>query len=285
MSTLLAPVLVKLAASHGLEVPLIAVHLFVFYFGIMADTTPPVALAAFAAAGLSGADPLKTGVQAFVYNLRTAVLPFMFVFNTELLLINVGTNLHLAWVVVTGLTACLIFASATQGWFVVKSRLWESLLLGIAAFILIRPGVLRDHFHPPYALQPPAALMDIVKATPEGVNIRLRVEVDDRKGRVQERTFLITREKGSPSVALAKAGLTIEEKDGKTIIADIAFDSPAEKVGLDIADANRVLGVETRVPQPDKAWYTVPGWALLALVFGVQWLRRRREKAAAPSPA
>ena len=61
VSTLLAPVIVKLAASHGVEVPLIAVHLFVFYFGIMADTTPPVALAAFAAAGLSGADPLKTG--------------------------------------------------------------------------------------------------------------------------------------------------------------------------------------------------------------------------------
>ena len=99
VATLLAPVIVALAASHGLEVPLIAVHLFVFYFGIMADATPPVALAAYAAAGLSGADPLKTGVQGFIYEMRTAILPFVFVFNTELLLINIGSPLHFVWVV------------------------------------------------------------------------------------------------------------------------------------------------------------------------------------------
>ncbi len=95
VATLLAPVIVTLAASHGLDVPLIAIHLFVFYFGIMADATPPVALAAYAAAGLSGADPLKTGVQGFIYEMRTAILPFMFVFNTELLLIDIGSPLHL----------------------------------------------------------------------------------------------------------------------------------------------------------------------------------------------
>jgi TRAP-type uncharacterized transport system fused permease subunit len=98
VSTLLAPVIISLAASHGLEIPLIAVHLFVFYFGIMADSTPPVALAAYAAAGLSGADPLKTGIQGFIYEIRTAILPFMFVFNTELLLIGVDNPLHIAWV-------------------------------------------------------------------------------------------------------------------------------------------------------------------------------------------
>ncbi len=284
VSTLLAPVIVKLAASHGLEVPLIAVHLFVFYFGIMADATPPVALAAFAAAGLSGADPLKTGIQAFIYEMRTAILPFMFVFNTELLLMNIGSPVHFVWVVVTGLAACLVFACATQGWYLVKNHWWEGVLLALAAFMLLRPDMLRDRFHPPFEVQPPERMMEAIKDVKPGENIRFRVEVDDKKGGVQERVFLLPREKGSPQAALAKAGITLEEKDGKTWIADIGFDSPAEKVGLDVADRNRVVGVETRLPQPAKETFTAPAWVILALVFGLQW-RRRKSFVPPPAPA
>ena len=123
VATLLAPVIVSLAASHGLEVPLIAVHLFVFYFGIMADATPPVALAAYAAAGLSGADPLKTGIQGFLYEMRTAILPFVFIFNTELLLIDIGSPLHLVWIVGISIIACFSFAAATQRHFLVSQPL------------------------------------------------------------------------------------------------------------------------------------------------------------------
>src|SRR6056300_2038860 len=90
VSSLMAPVIITLGAQNGLVVPLIAVHLFVFYFGILADDTPPVGLAAFAAAAISGGDPIRTGVQGFAYDIRTALLPFLFIFNTELLLINVG---------------------------------------------------------------------------------------------------------------------------------------------------------------------------------------------------
>jgi TRAP-type uncharacterized transport system fused permease subunit len=89
VSSLMAPVIVSVGAQSGLVVPLIAVHLFVFYFGILADDTPPVGLAAFAAAAISGGDPIKTGVQGFAYDIRTALLPFLFIFNTELLLIDV----------------------------------------------------------------------------------------------------------------------------------------------------------------------------------------------------
>ena len=88
VQALLAPVIVTLGQQNGLIVPLIAVHLFVFYFGIMADVTPPVGLASFAAAAVSGGDPIKTGFIAFFYSLRTAALPFLFIFNTDLLLIN-----------------------------------------------------------------------------------------------------------------------------------------------------------------------------------------------------
>jgi TRAP-type uncharacterized transport system fused permease subunit len=85
VSSLMAPVIVTVGAQQGLIVPLVAVHMFVFYFGILADDTPPVAMAAFAAAAISGGDPIRTGIQGFFYDIRTAILPFMFIFNTELL--------------------------------------------------------------------------------------------------------------------------------------------------------------------------------------------------------
>ena len=99
VATLMAPVLVELAAENDLAVPLIAVHMFVFYFGLMADVTPPVGLAAYAAAAISGADPVKTGIQAFRYEIRTGLLPFIFIFNTELLLIDIGGIGHFLVVV------------------------------------------------------------------------------------------------------------------------------------------------------------------------------------------
>jgi TRAP-type uncharacterized transport system fused permease subunit len=91
VSTLMAPVVVELGAQSGLLVPLIAVHMFVFYFGLMADVTPPVGLASYAAAGIARCDPIKTGVTAFGYSMRTAILPFMFIFNTQLLLIGIDS--------------------------------------------------------------------------------------------------------------------------------------------------------------------------------------------------
>ena len=85
VSSLMAPVILSVGAQAGYIFPLIAVHLFVFYFGILADDTPPVGLAAYAAAAISRGDPIKTGVQGFSYDIRTALLPFLFIFNTDLL--------------------------------------------------------------------------------------------------------------------------------------------------------------------------------------------------------
>ena len=107
VSVLLAPVIVTVGAENGLIVPLIAVHMFVFYFGILADDTPPVALAAFAAAAISKGDPIKTGLQGFAYDIRTAILPFMFIYNTELLLIGVETWYHLLTTIVTAIMAMI----------------------------------------------------------------------------------------------------------------------------------------------------------------------------------
>ncbi|TIX84842.1 MAG: TRAP transporter permease, partial [Mesorhizobium sp.] len=105
VATLMAPVVVDLGAQAGLPIPLIAVHLFVFYFGIMADITPPVGLAAFAAAAISKEDPIATGFQGALYSLRTAILPFVFIFNPAILLIGVDTWPQTIWVATVSLIA------------------------------------------------------------------------------------------------------------------------------------------------------------------------------------
>ena len=160
VSSLMAPVVLALAANDGLILPLIAVHLFVFYFGILADDTPPVGLAAFAAAAISKGDPIKTGIQGFAYDIRTALLPFLFIFNTELLLIDV-TPLKAVFVFCTAVIAMLLFASATQGWFMVRNRIWESLVLLLVAFTLFRPGFWLDQVQPPYVETPPAQVFEL----------------------------------------------------------------------------------------------------------------------------
>jgi TRAP transporter 4TM/12TM fusion protein len=281
VATLLAPVIVSLAASHGLEVPLIAVHLFVFYFGIMADATPPVALAAYAAAGLSGADPLETGVQGFTYELRTAILPFVFVFNTELLMIDIGSPLHFAWVVAISIIACFSFAAATQHHFLVKNRWWETVAMLVIAFTLFRPDIYRDWFFVPYSVTPIAAMQPVIDSLKPGDNMRLRVEVEEKSksgSTREERTFILPVTRGPSEGRLTRAGLATQLKDGKLEIVDIGVDSPAEKARLDVANTNRVLGIEVRNAQPAKAWFTLPAWILLVLVV---WSQRRRRSAVA----
>ena len=282
VATLLAPVIATLAVSHGLEVPLIAIHLFVFYFGIMADATPPVALAAYAAAGLSGADPLKTGIQGFIYELRTAVLPFVFIFNTELLLINVGSPLHFAWIVGSSIAACFSFAAVTQGWFLVRNRWWETVALVLVTLTMFRPDLYRDVFYPPWSVRPVSELPAIVAGLAPGQNMRLRIEIEEKtKDGIErdERTFVLPVTKGPVEGRLARAGLTVAPAEGALEIVDVSVDSPAERARLDVANRNRILGIEVRQPQPDKAWYTLPGWLLLGWVLLAQ--RRRAARSAA----
>jgi TRAP transporter 4TM/12TM fusion protein len=155
MATLTAPVIVQLGADAGLVFPLIAAHLFVFYFGILADDTPPVGLAAYAGAAIAGSDPIRTGIQGFTYDLRTAVLPFIFLFNTELLMISGVTDTgkiiwlssipKIAWVFFAGLIAMFAFASALQGYLVRHCHWFERLILLAVFVVTFRPGIFEVH--------------------------------------------------------------------------------------------------------------------------------------------
>nr|MBL0713337.1 DUF3394 domain-containing protein [Desulfobacterales bacterium] len=123
-------------------VPLMSAHLFCFYFGILADDTPPVGMAACAAAAIAKSPPIATGIQGFMYDIRTAILPFMFIFNSDLILHNVNSWPQGLLIFAMACFGNFAFASATQGWFVARNKVWEiPLLLGVTLF-LMRPDMI-----------------------------------------------------------------------------------------------------------------------------------------------
>lgn len=273
VSALLAPVIVTLGQQNGLIVPLIAVHLFVFYFGIMADVTPPVGLASFAAAAVSGGEPIRTGFQAFYYSLRTAALPFLFIFNTDLLLIDVGLW-HGLLIFVVATLAMLIFAAATQGWLVVRSRWYESLLLLLVAFTLFRPGFWMDMLHDPYQSIPPAELAQALERVDDDSYMRMQIQGEDAIG--DPRTFFLLvpipgGETGEDR--LDALGLTLMQEGERTLIDMVTFGSLAAELGFDFDQ--EILEVQVPVDRWAKEWMWIPGFLLLGLIIGLQSLRRR----------
>ncbi|WP_270672310.1 TRAP transporter permease [Aeromonas sp. QDB17] len=271
VSSLLAPVIVTLGQQNGLIVPLIAVHLFVFYFGIMADVTPPVGLASFAAAAVSKGDPIKTGITAFYYSLRTAALPFLFIFNTDLLLIDVDFA-HGVLIFFVATIAMLIFAAATQGFFLVKSRWYESVLLLLVAFTLFRPGFWMDLLHDPYRDTAPAELVQTMGQVEAESTLRLRMEGEDAVGKLRRFTVLLPVPEGvSGEDRLAKLGIQTYEQDGKILIDTVTFGSQAADLGLEMDQ--QILSVKAPTERWPKELMWLPGF----LLFGaVVWLQRRR---------
>jgi TRAP transporter 4TM/12TM fusion protein len=147
MASLTAPIIVQVSTAYGFFVPLIAAHLFCFFFGILADDTPPVGLAAYAAAAIAKSDPISTGIQGFFYDLRTAVIPFMFIFNNDLILYRIESwplGILIFFMAVLG---AFSFTSAIQGFFITKNKIYEVPLLLAASLVLFNPGVLTSLFN------------------------------------------------------------------------------------------------------------------------------------------
>ncbi|WP_175403753.1 TRAP transporter permease [Caminibacter mediatlanticus] len=161
VASLTAPVMLQLAQDNGFIIPAIAAHLFVFYFGILADDTPPVGIAAYAAAGIAKSDPIKTGLQGFAYDIRTAILPFMFFFNTELLLINsvnewdinefsfITNPIQIAIIFLTAILGMFAFASSTQGYFMGRLNIIQRALFLVAVPFFMLPNLMVKYLHIP----------------------------------------------------------------------------------------------------------------------------------------
>jgi TRAP transporter 4TM/12TM fusion protein len=276
VATLMAPVVVDLGAQAGLPIPLIAVHLFVFYFGIMADITPPVGLAAFAAAAISKEDPIATGFQGAFYSLRTAILPFVFIFNPAMLLIGVDTWPQTIWVATVSLIAILLFSAATMNWFVTKSRVWESAALLLICFTLFRPDWWLNQVSPPYEELPASEFLPAVERAPADGRINFVVEGIDLMGDDVRKTVNVPLgDPGEPLERLRGIGLTITPAGDTLMITNVDFGSYAKRIGLDVG--YDVVGVLRKADQPSSLIPIGLALAATAGVAGLQFVRARKQ--------
>jgi len=266
VSSLLAPVIVQLGQSSGVIVPLIAVHLFVFYFGIMADVTPPVGLASFAAAAVSKGDPIKTGIQAFKYSLRTAILPFLFFFNTSLLLIDVGPFEGI-FVFIISTAALLIFTSALQGYFLIKNKWYESLIFVAIAFTLFQPNYWINTFYPKYVNYSSDKIEESLANLKKNENVRFKVRGENSFGEIKNFVFLAkTPEKSNNfNQSLENLGFEIFKDDQKTLVDFVEFNGPAKNAGLQMDQ--EILTIQRYAKQPWKYWPIFPAIAMFLVVF------------------
>jgi TRAP transporter 4TM/12TM fusion protein len=273
VATLMAPVLVELAAENDLAVPLVAVHLFVFYFGLMADVTPPVGLAAYAAAAISGADPVQTGIQGFRYEIRTGLLPFIFIFNTELLLIDIGGVVHFVLIIGCSIVAMGCFVAATQNWLLTRNRWYETLALLLICFSLFRPGYWLDRLQAPFDARPALDIVGVADSIPQGSTLRFRVMSQSRAGEDVEKLVRLTIRSGKTGAErLQRAGLSLSTLGDKMTVGLVSFGSEAAKYGL--APGDEITAVLVPAQRPSRYWFAIPALLLLGAIV---LLQRRRQ--------
>ncbi|MEO0632773.1 MAG: TRAP transporter permease [Pseudomonadota bacterium] len=283
VSSLMAPVIISVGAQAGYIFPLIAVHLFVFYFGILADDTPPVGLAAYAAAAISRGDPIQTGVQGFAYDIRTALLPFLFIFNTDLLLIDVGLA-KAVLVFFISLLAMLLFAAATQGYFIAKSKVWETAVLLFIAFMLFRPDAFLDFVSEKYRAASGPAALELMADVEDGKELRIVVEGPDfDTGRTRPTTITLPAVAGDADAALDAQGLLVLP-DGDVLAMEEPFPGTPffESLGNEYdfyGDGPvQITRVEVENDRAPKELFFIPA---LLLLMGVVFLQSRRATQAA----
>ncbi|MBA4326845.1 MAG: C4-dicarboxylate ABC transporter [Polaromonas sp.] len=276
VATLMAPVIVELGARSGLVIPLIAVHMFVFYFGILADVTPPVGLASYAAAAISGEDPNATGWQATWYSLRTTVLPFVFIFNPQILLIGLGSWVEVVLVCVTAVAASLLFAAATMKWFRTRCTWPEVAMLLLATFLFFRPDWVIDQFSPKYVTAPAADIYKVADGLKVDDWLVVGIAGETLDGEMQTKTVALPMGEGATGRdRLRDGGVTLSQLGSEIEVAAVKFGSRARKLGVE----QGYKLVELKLPNPSRPanyWVFIPAALLGLLVWWLQGLRLRR---------
>lgn len=274
VATLMAPVLVDLAAQNGLTVSLVAVHLFVFYFGLMADVTPPVGLAAYAASAISRADPIQTAIQGFKYEIRTALLPFIFIFNGGMLMIGLDGPLDFVIMAVTSILAMVTFVAATQSWLITKNRWYETIALLLISFTLFRPGYWLDKIESPFDTQQVSTLQAVQHATLDSSQLRLvlaTVNLNDQE--ITKSVLLNLGREGDPAQRLNAAGIGLSELGGEVSVSLVRPGSEASKLHLQVGD--KITAILSPTTRPSPNWFMLPALMLLLLIYWRQTVRRR----------
>ncbi len=271
VASLMATVLVDVGNASGFIFPLIAVHLFVFYFGLMADVTPPVGLASYAAAGISGGDPLGTGVQAFWYSLRTGILPIVFLFNHELLLIGIENIWHGLIVIITSLIGILVFTSATQGWFVNRLKWYEIIIFLIISISLLSPDFVLNKFYPKYNYQEINKINSLKFDSKKEIQIKVT-----RPSLYGERykLFVISKNTFEDHFTLEDYGITLLVQDEKIIVDNLKWNGEAKKNGFEMGDYISEFKIENFDRPSKNIVYPI---ALILLVICGYFNIRRKE--------
>jgi TRAP transporter 4TM/12TM fusion protein len=282
VATLMAPVVVELGARSGLVIPLIAVHLFVFYYGIMGDITPPVGLATFAASAISGEDSVATGVQGAVYALRTIILPFIWIFNPQLLMIDVHSVWELVRVVGASTVAMCVFTAVTMNWFRVATRWWETVLLAIAIVLLFRPDALMDRISPPTQDAPASRIYEVAKNAETDETMIMVIRGTTIEGEEFMKTVALQLgDKGADGrKRLSDGGLQVTALGEQVQIGAVKFGSRAQKSGFEQGWDVATLKVPT--DRPSAHWFYLPALLLVAFVW---WNQGRRLHPVAPKLA
>ena len=263
VAALMANVVVEVGGASGYVFPLIAVHLYVFYYGLMADVTPPVGLASYAAAAISRADPIKTGIQAFWYSLRTGILPIVFIFNNELLLIGVEDWFHALIVMVTSLIAILAFTSATQGWFVNKLRWFEIIIFLVISMALFRPGFIMDQFSPEFnQVQLNTNSINEFKFNKDQ-NVQIKITRQTAYG-PRYKMFEIKKNEIENNFSFEEFGINVATQDNQIIIDTLKWNGEAKKKGMETGDIINEIRIEN-IDRPNKDW--VYPFAIIFLGF------------------
>ena len=273
VASLMATVLVDVGNASGYIFPLIAVHLFVFYYGLMADVTPPVGLASYAAAAISGGDPLKTGVQAFWYSLRTGILPIVFLFNHELLLIGIESIWHGLTVIVTSLIGILVFTAATQGWFINKLRWYEIIVFLFISLSLLAPEAVLNKFYPKFEQQQ----LSVKQIEPLSLDINREVHIKvTRPSEYGDRykLFVINKNSFNQNFTVKDYGINLAEKNSELIIDKVIWNGLAKKSGIKTGDIISDFKVEN-LERPNKA--IVYPFSFL-LLFGFGYFNYKRKE-------
>ena len=272
VASLMATVLVDVGNASGFVFPLIAVHLFVFYFGLMADVTPPVGLASYAAAAISGGDPLKTGLQAIWYSLRTGVLPIVFLFNHELLLIGVDNIWHALLVITTSLIGILVFTAATQRWFINKLRFYEVIAFLIISLSFLAPDFVLNKFYPKFNEQKLSA--DVIQNLTFNPEKEVHIKVTRLTGYGERyKLFVIGKNKFEDDYKIENYGVNFIEQDNKLIVDKLDWKGEAKKSGLQMGDIISNFKIENP-DRPNKA-IVYPFALILLLLFGYSNYKRK----------
>ena len=269
VSTLVVPILTVMVHKNGLQAPPVALHLFVFYFGLMADVTPPVGIASYAAAAIARANAFKTGVQSFLYNIKTMVIPFVFVFNSDVILYGVDNVWHAARDIGLLLLGIVLLSAGMQGFFLRRNKLYESVALIVLAATFVMPGYVASFFHDSSINISTSDVSENIPAMSKSVSIRrgdtVTINFDRYSSSRPNSGYVVVPIKDSFDGTVSRMlgdvfGIRARADDGVFVASDVSAESYVYK---DIDSGDAITGLVLK--KKNNHGYYVCGVALLVL--------------------